>query len=127
MNVPAQPPPTATPPPSLTFVAPPTPRRGAATPTPTLTDCLRYSASASQLTVTSGQVLIEIDVENRCGRDLDSLDVWFEARGWRDGAIVQTARAHPFDALPRGGHTHLAFGLPGSLSWYDKVDVRPLP
>lgn len=103
------------------------PSRATPTPTPDLTECLHYTASASQLTLTSGQVLIEVDIENRCGRDLDPLDVWFEARGWRDGALVQTARGHPFEALPRGAHAHLAFDLPGSLTWYDKVDVRPLP
>lgn len=114
---------TATPLPTAT--ATPTPRRPRITPTPSLADCLHYTASAGQSTAAWGQILVDIEVDNRCGRDLAPLDVWFEVRGWHDGAVVQTVRGHPFDTLYRGGHGSITIGLPGSLDWYDRIQVVP--
>jgi hypothetical protein len=71
-------------------------------------------------------VLVDIRATNRCGRDLAALDVWFRVAGFRAGQLVQAVRGHPFDPLPRDGEAEVHIVLPGSLDWYDEVDVRVL-
>jgi hypothetical protein len=71
-----------------------------------------------------GHVMVEVHAENRCGRDLDAMEVWFEVAGYRHGELIQTARGHLFDPLWRDGEGKAMIGLPGSADWYDRVDVR---
>jgi len=72
----------------------------------------------------SAQVKVEINAVNRCGRDIDPLDLWFEVTGWRNGDLIQTARGHPFDPLRRRRSVMTYIGLPGSIDWYDEIRVE---
>ena len=72
-------------------------------------------------------MLIEIHAENRCGRDLAAMDVWFEATGYRGGERIQSARGHLFDPLPRDGDGTVRIALPGSADWYDEIKVVGVP
>ncbi len=118
--------PTPTPEPTLfpTFTP-----RPPATPTrpPTLADCVDFTWWAQQNLVPLNQVRISIEVTNNCGRDIGQMDLWFQISGWRDGAVVQTVRAHPLDELRRRASTDIAVGLPGSIDWYDEITVEILP
>ncbi len=115
---------TPTPWPTLPPFPTPTPRRTAA---PSYESCLHYTARAHQSVAAWGQILVDIELENECGRDFEPLDIWFEIMGYRDGAVVQTVRGHPFFRVEDGHSAHLSIGLPGSLDWYDDVEVRLIP
>jgi len=103
---------------------PPRARGRSPSPTPEVAECVAIGFSVEPSPGSYGQVLVEVDAVNRCGRDLGPLDVWFEAAGYRHGDLVQTARGHLLDPLPRGGEGHAAIALAGSYDWYDRVDVR---
>jgi hypothetical protein len=117
--------PTATPWPTMPII--PTPTIPAATRTPSLGDCLPFRWTAIQHFSGFAQVLVEIEVTNQCGRTLDANDVWFLVSGYRDGGLVQTARGHLFDELRPRGTGLVAIGLPGSIDWYDVIEVRVIP
>lgn len=102
----------------------PTPTR---TPSPrrTLADCIDFRWTTLQTWVPpQAWVNVQIDVFNRCGRDVDPLDLWFEVRGYRQGDLVQVARGHPFDRVSTRFTTQLTIGLPGSQDWYDRITVE---
>jgi len=115
--------PTITPTPSPV----PEPRRRRPTPKPGLQSCLRYTASAHQSSAAWGNILVEIEVVNHCGRILEPMEIWFEVSGIREGSIVQSVRGHAFDSLWEGRSETVTIGLPGSLDWYDDVRVELLP
>lgn len=78
---------------------------------------------AGVLPGTLGQILVDVRLENNCGRDLAPLEVWIWAGGYREGALVQSVRGHPFDPIPSDGEGRVSVVLPGSLDWYDRIDV----
>jgi hypothetical protein len=103
----------------------PTPPR-APTPTPRPSQCVAIRWSASTEGVRLGGILVDIDATNRCGRDLDGMSVWFLVAGYRQGALVQSVRGHLFDPLRNGGDGHATIVLPGSLDWYDHLEMTVL-
>ncbi len=112
---PSEPPPTA---------LPTRPERPGPTPTPSIVDCVTLRWWADRASPAPGQVLIEVQADNHCGRDLAPLDVWFVVTGYRGGQEVQTVQGHLFDPLYRNGEGRTAIGLPGSPDWYDDIEVR---
>ena len=115
--------PTGTPTPLPTWAPP---QRPTPTPTPAIQSCVQARWSARQGVVRLGEILVDIDAENRCGRNLGPLDVWFRITGWRHGNLVQTVTGHPFDPIEDGHTGSLTIGLPGSLDWYDRITVEVL-
>ena len=135
--------PTATPTPGLvkessgwidaTLVLPPTPTptmpvfvphpTRAPRPTPSISQCAEYRWSSLQVFSPMAQVKIDIRVNNRCPYDLGPANLWFDITGWRDGGRVQSVRGHPFETIRRGRWGDLSIGLPGSLDWYDEIEV----
>lgn len=115
-----EPTPAPTPPPTEAAPA----QRPRPTPTPDVSECVAVQYSASMLAAAPGQVLVDIRAANRCGRDLGPLDVWFWVAGYRNGELVQSVRGHPFDAIPRDGEADVHIALPGSIDWYDRLEVR---
>jgi hypothetical protein len=113
---------TATPTPAPT-AGEPTPRLSPS-PTPDVSQCVTAESSASMLAAAPGQVLVDIRATNHCGRDLAPLDVWFWVAGYRQGELVQSVRGHPFELIPRDGDAEVHIGLPGSIDWYDRIEVR---
>ena len=99
-------------------------RRPGPSPTPEASECVAVTYSAGVLPGTLGRILVDIRAENRCGRDLGPLDVWFWVGGYRQGDLIQSVRGHPFDPIPQGGEGKAAIVLPGSIDWYDRIDVR---
>jgi hypothetical protein len=71
-------------------------------------------------------VLVQIDIVNRCRYDLEPLDLFFRATGWRDGGVVQSVLAHPMQTILTGRTEFVAVNLPGSLDWYDEVTLDVL-
>jgi len=135
--------PTVTPTPSLvkqesewvdaTLVLPPTltptmpalvalPTR-APKPTPRISQCADYRWSTLQVFSPSAQVKVDIRVTNRCPYVLGANNLIFEITGWRDGARVQSVRGIPFETIRRGRTGDLSIGLPGSLDWYNEIEV----
>ena len=100
------------------------PTRPPATPTPGMSQCVHFKWTESQVMSPNAHVLVDIQAANQCGRTLGALDLWFEVTGWRDGAIVQTVRGHPFDALRQRRSANIGIGLPGSADWYDRITVK---
>jgi hypothetical protein len=92
-------------------------------PTPSISQCAAYRFSTVQVFSPSAQVKVDIRVDNRCPYDLGPENLLFEITGWRDGARVQTVRGVPFEAIRRGRWGDLSIGLPGSLDWYDEIEV----
>ncbi len=91
-------------------------------------DCVVITSSeARQSRAAPGNVLVEVHIVNRCGRDLDPLKVWLEITGIRQGDMVQSVRGHPFEQLDAGDDAEVLIGLPGSIDWYDQIAVRVLP
>jgi hypothetical protein len=117
----AEPTPTATP------TEEPVRKRPGPSPTPDVSQCVATESSASMLGAAPGQVLVDITATNNCNRDLGPLDVWFWVGGYRQGALVQSVRGHPFDPIPRDGEAEVHIGLPGSIDWYDRIEVRVIP
>ena len=68
--------------------------------------------------------LTEIRINNRCNRDLAPTDLLFVISGWRDGGLIQSVRAMPFDRIRRRHSDIISVGLPGSLDWYDEITVE---
>jgi len=104
----------------------PTPRP-APTPAPSIPGCVVITWSSGMSPTSIAQVLVEVHAENRCGRDLDGMDVWFEVAGYRHGDLIQVTRGHLFDPLPRDGDGTARIALPGSADWYDAIEVAVLP
>jgi hypothetical protein len=102
----------------------PPPVRREPSPTPALSECVVFRWSTVQVFIPSAQVLTEIRAENRCNRDIEPLDVIFEVSGWRDGGLVRSVRARPFDRIRRRHSEIISVGLPGSLDWYDQITVE---
>jgi len=119
----AEPTPSPTPPEPT---EPPTATPEPASP-PAVEQCIAIRWSAGMSPATIAQVLVEIDATNRCGRDLQPLDVWFEIAGYRQHDLVQSVRGHLFDPLPRDGEGKAIIALPGSADWYDEIRVAVLP
>jgi hypothetical protein len=109
--------------PTLAPAATSTPRP-APSPTPRAADCVSFRWSTQQVFRPAAHVLVEIDADNRCSRDLEPFDLWFEISGWRQGGLVQSVRGHPFERIRRGASGIVAIGLPGSIDWYDEVRVE---
>ncbi len=105
---------------------PPTPR-SLPSATPAVQECVAIRWSSDTSPASLAQLLVEIHAVNRCGRDLPALDVWFEVAGYRHGDLVQAARGHLFDPLPRDGEGKAMIVLPGSADWYDRVTVAVVP
>ena len=124
--VPFEPEPEPTP----TWARPPTPTPRTPTPTPPPSQCLQLEWWIAEGGAPLGSTLVEVEVTNRCGRDLDAPQVWFEVTGYRAGGVYQSVRGHLFDPLraDRQGSTGLV--LPCSTDWCDEISVRvldPLP
>jgi hypothetical protein len=102
----------------------PVPERRQPTPTPRVSECASFSWSTLQAFIPSAQVLTEIRVNNGCNRDLAPTDLLFEISGWRDGGLVRSVSAMPFDRIRRRHSDIISVGLPGSLDWYDEVTVE---
>jgi hypothetical protein len=111
--------PTPSPTPTLEPTLRPRPSRP-----PQVDQCVLLTYSAGVLPGTLGRILVDIRLENRCGRDLGPLDVWFWVGGYRQGDLVQSVRGHPFDPIARGEEGKASIVLPGSIDWYDRIDAR---
>jgi hypothetical protein len=111
--------PTATP-----WPTPPPPVRRQPTPTPRVSECVAYRWTTVQIFRPSAQVLTEIKAVNNCTHDIDPLELLFEISGWREGALVQSVRARPFDRIRRRHSGIISVGLPGSADWYDEITVE---
>jgi hypothetical protein len=92
-------------------------------PTPSISQCAAYRFSTVQVFTPSAQVKVEIRVDNRCPYDLGPSNLVFEITGWRDGGRIQSVRGVPFETIRRGRWGDLSIGLPGSLDWYDEIEV----
>lgn len=114
---------TTTPTPLVELVAD-RPRRRGPRPTPALSECVAFQWSASEGVPRLGHILIQVSARNRCGRTIGSTELWFEASGYRDGALVHRRRAHPFEDVRNRATVEVAFDLPGSTTWYDQISVR---
>ena len=119
----ATPEPTPTPTPILIPLPTRRPPRAPAKPP----QCVSYRWTITANTPRLGHNFVEIEVTNRCDRDLVPDDLWFEVTGWRDGGLVQSVRAKPFEGARRERKTTLAVDLPGSVDWYDDIRVRLVP
>lgn len=104
--------------------APRSPTRRPPTATPRISECVEYRWSAVQVFRPSAQVKVEISAVNGCNRDIGPLELFFEITGWREGALVQSVRGHPFDAIRRRHSGVIVVGLPGSIDWYDRIGVE---
>ena len=102
----------------------PPPVRREPTPTPRVSECVSYRWTTVQVFRPSAQVLTEITANNNCNRDIGPLELMFEVSGWRDGGLVQSVRARPFDRIRRRHSGIIAIGLPGSIDWYDEITVE---
>ena len=102
----------------------PPPVRRKPTPTPRVSDCVSYRWTTLQVFRPSAQVLTEITAYNNCNRDIGPLELMFEISGWRDGGLVQSVRARPFDRIRRRHSGIISMGLPGSIDWYDRITVE---
>jgi hypothetical protein len=92
-------------------------------PTPRISECVAYRYSTLQVFSPSAQVKIDLRIDNRCPYDLGPGNLLFEITGWRDGGRVQSVRGVPFETIRRGRSGDLSIGLPGSLDWYDEIEV----
>jgi hypothetical protein len=104
----------------------PAPERREPTPTPSVSECVSFSWSTVQAFIPSAQVLTEIRVKNNCHRDLVPTDLAFEISGWRNGGLIRSVQAMPFDRIRRRHSDIITVGLPGSLDWYDEITVEIL-
>ncbi|PWB74287.1 MAG: hypothetical protein C3F15_08060, partial [Holophagae bacterium] len=115
--------PTATPTPWVPS-APAQPRRREPTPTPSAADCISATYEAVQFLTTGATVMVNIRATNRCRRVLQPTEVLFRVSGFREGNLVQTAQGSPFEEIYPGRSTDFGIGLPGSITWYDRLTVE---
>ncbi len=101
----------------------PTRRRGPQ-PTPTIAECVEFTWNASHNRAALGQVLVDIDVRNRCQRQLEPLEVWFWVGGYRDGALAGSTSGHLYDPVRPNDIEQVLIALPGSLTWFDHIEVH---
>jgi hypothetical protein len=115
--------PTVTPTPWVP-AAPAPPRRRESSPTPSAADCISATYEAVQFLSAGATVMINIRATNRCRRVLQPTDVLFRVSGYREGDLVQTAQGSPFEEIWPGRSTDFGIGLPGSITWYDRIAVE---
>jgi hypothetical protein len=116
--------------PTPTWAPRPTPTPRTPTPTPPPSQCLDLEWWIGEGVAPLGSTLVEVEVTNRCRRDLDGLQVWFEVTGYRGGGVYQSVRGHLFDTLLAGRQGGTGLVLPCSTDWCDEIEVRildPLP
>jgi len=101
----------------------PTPTRW---PTPAPQPCLEYSWQVSDSPAVIGQVLVEVQVRNRCGRKLEALDVIFRADGIRGGDVIYTAQGNLLESIYPDSVRTVMIALPGSRTFFDTVAVAPI-
>jgi hypothetical protein len=106
---------------------PPSSARRRPSPTPAVHECVAVRYSVGVLPGTLGRILVDVRLDNRCGRDLTPLEVWFRVDGYRHGELVQSVSGHPFEAIARDGEGKASIVLSGSIDWYDRIDVYPAP
>lgn len=92
-------------------------------PTPRVSECVDFSWSPLQVFTPSAQVKIDIRIHNRCPYKVGPSNLVFAITGLRDGGVVQSVRGVPFETIWRGRSGDLSVGLPGSLDWYDEIEV----
>jgi hypothetical protein len=102
----------------------PVPERRQPTPTPRVSECVDYRWTTVQVFRPIVQVATEITAYNNCNRDLEPSALLFEVSGWRDGGLVQSVRAMPFDRIRRRHSGIITIGLPGSRDWYHEIKVE---
>ena len=102
----------------------PVPERRPPTPTPRVSECVDYRWTTVQVFRPIVQVATEITAYNNCNRDLVPSDLMFEISGWRDGGLIRSVNAMPFDRIRRRHSDIISVGLPGSLDWYHEVRVE---
>jgi hypothetical protein len=102
----------------------PDPVRREPTPTPKVSECVSFRWTTTQVFTPSAQVLTEIRADNGCNRDLEPTDLMFEVSGWREGGLIRSVRAMPFNPIRRRHSDIITVGVPGSLDWYDEVRVE---
>ena len=102
----------------------PVPERRPPTPTPRVSECVDYRWTTVQVFRPIVQIATEITAYNNCNRDLEPSALLFEVSGWRDGGLVQSVRAMPFDRIRRRHSGIITIGLPGSLDWYHEITVE---
>jgi hypothetical protein len=115
--------PTLTPTPWVA-AGPVPPRRREPSPTPSAADCISATYEAEQSLASWGNVMVTIRATNRCRRVLQPTEVLFRVAGFREGALVQTAQGSPFEEIYPGRSTDFGIGLPGSITWYDRLTVE---
>jgi hypothetical protein len=103
--------------------APAPPRRRELTPTPSAAACISATYEAVQFLTAGATVMVNIRATNRCRRVLQPTEVLFRVSGFRDGDLVQTAQGSPFEEIYPGRSTDFGIGLPGSITWYDRLTV----
>ena len=116
--------------PTPTWARPLTPMPRTPTPTPPPSQCLDLEWWVSEGAAPLGSTLIDVEVTNRCGRDLDGMQVWFEVAGYRGGGRYQSVRGHLFEELRAGRQGSTGLVLPCSTDWCDEIRVwvvDPLP
>lgn len=116
--------------PTPTWAPRPTATPRTPTPTPLPSQCLDLEWWIGEGAAPLGSTLVEVEVTNRCGRDLDGMQVWFEVTGYRGGGIYQSVRGHLFEELRAGRQGSTGLVLPCSTDWCDEIAVRvvdPLP
>jgi hypothetical protein len=104
--------------------APAPPRRREPSPTPSAADCISATYEAVQFLTAGATVMVNIRATNRCRRVLQPTEVLFRVSGYRDGDLVQTAQGSPFEEIYPGRSTDFGIGLPGSITWYDRLTVE---
>ena len=102
----------------------PVPERRPPSPTPKVSECVSYRWTTVQVFRPIVQVVTEITARNNCNRDIQPTDLLFEVSGWRDGGLVQSVRAMPFDRIRRRHSGIITIGLPGSRDWYHEITVE---
>jgi hypothetical protein len=74
--------------------------------------------------VAFGEVNVEVEAANHCGRRLEPLEVWFRVTAWQGGKTIYVRDGHPFDPLDPGFPVTAVIVVPGDVSIYDRIDVE---
>jgi hypothetical protein len=113
----AEPTPTATPSPLPTRTPRPR-RRSAGRP------CVSYRWFYSDGVPTLGQIYVEIEATNRCGRILEPGELLFVISGARAGSVEHQTPARSLEEIWPNRSGIIAASLQGTADWYDEIRVE---
>jgi hypothetical protein len=87
--------------------------------------CVSFRWTAGLRAGSEEALPIDVTVSNACSYDVASVNLTFQATGYRGEEIVQTAQGSFAGSLAQGASASFTITLPSTPGGFDRVDLQP--